>query len=209
MFDSLLPVPKPLAAVLPRGGLARGSVVSLTGETGSTSLLFSLLATPLNSWAAVIGMPNLGLLAAVELGVDLNRIVLIPYPGPDVLQVLSVLSDGVDLIAVVPPKVLPPARLRVLNARLRQSGAVLLVVGSWPGAELVLHSRIQGWTGVGQGHGRLRDRKLIVQVSGRGAAGRTRSVAMALQSSRSRVDIVAATTDAFGQSLIPAVADVG
>ena len=40
----------------------------------------------------------------------------------------------------VPPKVMPPARLRVLTARLRQSGAVLLVdrsvAGCRPGAEL-------------------------------------------------------------------------
>lgn len=185
----VLAVPAPLAEVLPLGGLPRGGVVSLIGASGSTSLLLALLAAPANAWSALVGLPDVGLLAASELGVDLDRIVLVPDPGPDVLQILSVLADGVDMIAVVPPKVLPPSRLKVLNARLRQSGTVLLVAGRWPGADLVLRSRIEGWVGLGQGHGRLRDRELVVEVEGRGAAGRRNSVSMFLQSSRSRVDI--------------------
>ena len=106
----MLPVAEPLAAVLPRGGLARGSVVSVLGQ-GATSLLFALLAGPPASWSALVGMPGLGLLAAAEFGVDLDRVVVIPEPGPDVLQVLSILVDGVDMIAVtLPPRV--PGRPR-------------------------------------------------------------------------------------------------
>lgn len=203
----VLAVPEPLADVLPSGGLPRGGVVSLVGDSGSTSLLFSLLAAPSNAWSAVVGMPNLGLLAAAEQGVDLDRLVLIPDPGLDVLQVLSVLADGVDIIAAVPPKVLPPARLRVLGARLRQSGAVLLVAGSWPGAELVLRSRVENWTGIGRGHGRLRDRELVVEVGGRGAARGRGSVCMLLQSTRAAVTVVAAPR--VERVLEPLVADVG
>jgi hypothetical protein len=198
----VLAVPAPLAEILPRRGLPRGGVVSLCGSSGSVSLLLTLLAAPVNAWSALVGMPDVGLLAAAELGVDLDRIVLIPDPGPDVLQVLSVLADGVDLIAVGPPPGstfgATPARLRVLAARLRQSGAVLLVHGQWPGAELVLESRVQGWSGLDRGHGRLRDRELIVEVRGRGAAGRGRSAAMLLKSNRSRVQI-AAGPDSPGQ----------
>jgi hypothetical protein len=202
-----LTVPAPLAEILPRGGLPRGGVVSLVGDSGSTSLLFSLLAAPSGAWSAVVGMPDLGLLAAVEQGVDLDRLVLIPDPGPDVLQVLSVLADGVDIIAAVPPKVLPPARLRILGARLRQSGAVLLVTGAWPGAELVLRSRVENWTGVGRGHGRLRDRELIVEVGGRGAAHRRGAAAMLLSSTRSSVTVSAAPV--VERVLQPLVADAG
>ena len=205
---SVLAVPAPLAEILPRGGLPRGGVVSLVGDSGSTSLLFSLLAAPSNVWSAVVGMPDLGLLAAAEQGVDLDRLVLIPDPGLDVLQVLSVLADGVDIIAAVPPKVLPPARLRVLGARLRQSGAVLLVAGSWPGAELVLRSRVENWTGVGRGHGRLRDRELVVEVGGRGAARGRGSVAMLLRSTRSAVAVTTAVPR-VDQVLEPLVAEVG
>ncbi len=209
----VLAVPGPLAEILPRGGLPCGGVVSLHGASGATSLLFTLLAAPTKAWSALVGMPDAGLLAAAELGVDLDRLVLIPDPGPDVLQVLSVLADGVDIIAVAPPVgsggwAATPARLRVLGARLRQSGAVLLVAGRWPGADLVLDSRIVGWTGLGRGHGRLRDRELVVEVSGRGISGRRRSAAIYLQSSRSRVDVGAVPDrpDHTGSSV---VAEVG
>lgn len=203
---SVLAVPAPLAAILPDGGLPRGAVVSLGDGGGATSLLFTLLAAPSGAWSALVGMPDIGLLAAAEMGVDLDRLVLIPEPGPDVLQVLSVLADGVDIIAVATgPGATPgatPARLRVLTARLRQSGAVLVVTGRWPGADLVLDSRIEGWTGLGRGHGRLRNRELIVEVRGRGSAGRSRSTGIFLQSSRSRVD-VADGPDRFGPAAQP------
>ena len=204
----VLAVPTPLAEILPRGGLPRGGVISLGGRSGATSLLLTLLATPVNTWSALVGMPEVGLLAAAELGVDLDRIALIPDPGPDVLQVLSVLADGVDMIAFVPPKVLAPARLRVLTARLRQSGAVLLVTGRWPGADLVLNSRIENWTGLGPGHGRLRDRELVVEVGGRGAAGRQGAAVMLLQSTRSGVGI-GAVPDRVQHSVDPLIAEVG
>jgi hypothetical protein len=207
---SVLTVPGPLAEVLPRGGIPAGSVVGLTGSGGTTSLLFTLLAAPPNAWSALVGMPDVGLLAAAELGVELDRVALIPDPGPDLLQVLSILADGVDIIAVAPARSATgigatPARMRVLTSRLRQSGAVLLVAGGMPGADLVLDCRVEGWTGMGRGHGRLRNRELVVQVSGRGAAGRSRSAVLYLQSDRSKIDISAGRVSDLEQS----VADVG
>lgn len=190
----LLPVTAPLAAVLPRGGIARGSVISVCGQ-GATSLLFTLLSGPSQAWSAIVGMPGVGLLAAAEFGLDLARVVVVPEPGPDVLQVLSILMDGVDMIAVaLQPSATPaPARQRVLTGRLRQRGAVLLVMGPWPGADLVLTASWEGWTGLGRGHGRLRDRELVVDVAGRGAAaGRGGRAALLLRSGRNSVDIVAA-----------------
>jgi len=191
---AVLPVAPPLAAVLPRGGLARGSVVSVLGQ-GATSLLFTLLSGPEAPWSALVGMPGVGLLAAAEFGIDLDRVVVIPEPGPDVLQVLSILIDGVDMIAVaIPAQAGPsPSRQRVLTGRLRQHGAVLLVMGPWPGADLVLTARWVSWTGLGQGHGRLRDRELVVDVGGRGAvAGRGHQVALLLRANRTVVEVAAA-----------------
>src|SRR6478752_5148564 len=143
----VLPVAAPLAAALPRGGLARGSVVSVLGQ-GATRLLFTLLAGPEAPWTALVGMPGVGLLAAAEFGIDLDRVVVIPEPGPDVLQVLSILVDGVDMIAVaLPSQVMPsPSRQRVLTGRLRQRGSVLLVMGSWPVARSGTGRRRQ-WPG--------------------------------------------------------------
>jgi len=176
-----LPVIDALSEVLPGGGLPRGGVVGLTGS-GSTSVLFTLLAGPSAPWSALVGLPNLGLLAAAELGVDLNRVVLIPDPGLDVLQVLSVLADGVDLIAVRvgSTPLAPPARLRVLQGRLRQRGTVLVAVGPWAGADLSLAVTVQAWRGIGAGHGRLTARELGVAVTGRGAGGRIRHTRLLL-----------------------------
>ena len=120
-----------------------------------------------------------------------------------------------DIIAVAPARSgstarsagigATPARMRVLTARLRQSGAVLLVAGSMPGADLMLNCRVEGWTGMGRGHGRLRNRELVVEVSGRGAAGRSRSAVMYLHSDRSKIDISAGHMADVERS----IADVG
>jgi hypothetical protein len=186
------PVRPALAAVCPHGGLPRGGVVGLTGDSGVTSLLYALLAGPDRAWSAVVGMPGLGLLAAAELGVDLATVVLVPDPGPDLLQVLSVLADGIGLIAVsAPPGGLGPApRLRVLSGKLRQHGTVLLVAGGWPGADLVVSARTLGWHGLGRGHGRLRDRDLEITVTGRGASGRPRHALITLSGARDAVTVV-------------------
>jgi len=208
----ILPVADPLAAVLPRGGLARGSVVSVLGQ-GATSLLFTLLAGPEAPWSALVGMPGVGLLAASEFGIDLNRIALIPEPGPDVLQVLSILIDGVDMIAVTLPAGVRvgPSRQRVLTGRLRQHGAVLLVMGPWPGADLVLTARSVGWTGLGRGHGRLRDRELVVEVGGRGAAaGRGNTAQLLLRAGRTSIEIGhTSVPTVMAQTVVEPVAEVG
>jgi hypothetical protein len=207
---SVLPVAAPLAAALPRGGLARGSVVSVLGQ-GATSLLFALLAGPEAPWTALVGMPGVGLLAAAEFGIDLDRVVVIPEPGPDVLQVLSILVDGVDMIAVaLPTKVMPgPSRQRVLTGRLRQRGSVLLVMGPWPGADLVLTASWTGFSGLGRGHGRLRDRELTVEVGGRGAAaGRGARATLLLRAGRTAVDIAPAVPARVESGTFEPVAEV-
>lgn len=76
----VLPVRADLAALLPAGGLPRGTTIAVDG---STALLLTLLATATarGSWAAVVGMPSLGLLAASEIGVALCRLALVLAPG--------------------------------------------------------------------------------------------------------------------------------
>ncbi len=199
----VLAAPAPLAAMLPGQGLPRGGVVSVqASQSGATSLLLSLLAAPQGAWTAVVGIPGLGLAAAAEMGVDLDRLVVIPDPGADALQVLSVLADGMDMIVTAPVSRLAPARLRVFAGRLRQRGAVLLVAGRWPGADVVLTVREVRWTGLGDGHGRLRDRDLVVDVSGRRLGG-TRSTTLALRASRTAVAVGAGASSAGDLAALP------
>ncbi|RSM36240.1 hypothetical protein DMA12_41145 [Amycolatopsis balhimycina DSM 5908] len=176
----VLPVAPALAGLLPAAGLRRGSTVAVHG---GTSLLLALLAeaTATGSWAAVVGMPSLGLAAAAEYGVDLTRVALVPRPGAELPAVVAALLDGVDLVAVHSETVhatLQPAVARRLSARARHRGAVLLAFGAWPGADVELSCRRESWSGpeggsgpnIGYGH--LRERRALVRARGRGAAAR-------------------------------------
>jgi hypothetical protein len=162
-------VPEALAPLLPSGGLRRGAVVSVHG---STSLLFALLSTAsaAGSWAAVVGRPDLGLLAAAEAGVAMERLALVPQPGVDLAAVTAALLDGIELVAVAGVERLSTEETRRLAARARQRGAVLLPLGDWPGAEIRLHGKQIVWDGLRQGHGRLRSLRVTVRATGRGAA---------------------------------------
>jgi hypothetical protein len=168
----VLPVLPQLRTLLPAAGLRRGSTIAVRG---STSLLLALLAeaTATGSWAAAVGMPHLGLVAAEELGVEVSRLALVPRPGVEFASVTAALLDGVDVVAVASGNTTPSVARR-LSARARHRGAVLLSLGSWPGAELDLSCENGRWIGLDSGHGRLRTRQVEVRVTGRGAAARSR-----------------------------------
>ncbi|WP_235686466.1 hypothetical protein [Tomitella gaofuii] len=157
-----------LAEVLPAGGVTRGSVTALTG---SRSLLIGLLArvTAEGGYAAVVGHRGLGLLAAVEMGADLGRIALVPDPGADRIGVAAVLLDGMDLVVLdLDGARVPPSRSRAVVARARSKGAALVVTGGeWEGAEVRVDAQVNGYEGLGQGHGRVRGMGLTVRARGR------------------------------------------
>lgn len=166
----VLPVRAGLARLLPHGGLRRGSTVVVRG---SVTVLLALLAeaTAEGSWAAVVGMPDLGVVAAAELGVELSRLALVPAPGADLGAVVAALLDGIDLV-VVASAGMRPTLARRLSARARHRESVLLTPHSWPGADLELECTASAWSGLGMGHGHLTARDLTVTVQGRGCADR-------------------------------------
>ena len=71
-----LPVADPFVPLLPDGALARGRAVSCRG-IAATSLAVALAAeaTTAGAWLAVVDVPWLGVEAAAELGVPLERLV--------------------------------------------------------------------------------------------------------------------------------------
>ena len=71
-----LPVADPFVPLLPDGALARGRAVSCRG-IAATSLAIALAAeaTTAGAWLAVVDVPWLGVEAAGELGVPLERLV--------------------------------------------------------------------------------------------------------------------------------------
>jgi hypothetical protein len=173
------PVLEQLAPLLPGGGLRRGSVVAVPG---STVLLLALLAgaTAQGVWAAVIGVEDLGVLAAAEAGVVVRRLALVPRPGTDPAPVAAALLDGVGLVAVAGADRISSGARRSLAARARQRGSVLLPLGRWPGADVELTCRAKAWYGAEDGHGRLRSREVVVRAVGRGAAAQPRTARLLL-----------------------------
>jgi hypothetical protein len=120
----------------------------------------------------VVGVPDLGVLAAAELGVAVDRFALVPRPGEQPSAVVAALLDGVDLVVVGPAARLGEAHARRLSARARHRGSVLLPLGPWPGVDLELRCERATWSGLGRGHGQLRRREVVVHARGRGAAAR-------------------------------------
>ena len=180
----VLPVAGPLARLLPAGGLRRGSTVALPHAPGSTSLLLALLAEASadGAWAAVVGKPGLGLVAASEAGVRLERLALVPDPGPDLMAVTVALLDGIDVVVVAGAERagVRAAERQRLAARARQRGAVLVALGAWPGADLELSCTDALWQGLGAGAGRLAARQVRVRLRGRGVTPAGRSAGLLL-----------------------------
>ncbi len=191
------PVLEPLAPLLPGGGLRRGSVVAVQG---SAALLLALLAaaTAQGVWAAVIGVEDLGVLAAAEAGVVVRRLALVPRPGSNPAPVVAALLDGVGLVALAGADRIPSRAQRSLAARARQRGSVLLPLGRWPGADVELTCRTEAWHGAEDGHGRLSSREVVVRAVGRGAAARPRTTRLLLPGPDGPVAEALATIRAVG-----------
>ena len=125
----MLPVLPALRELLPRGGLARGSVLAVP-EFGLLCLALAAGASAAGAWCGIAGVPEAGLLAAVGVGLDAERTLLVPDPGPAWPQVVASLLDGCELVLLRPPVTAPVQVRRRLEAVLRRAGGVLLVAGT-------------------------------------------------------------------------------
>lgn len=180
--STMLAVPTPIAELLPRRGLAPGSVVSVSG---AMTLPVALLAaaSAAGATAAVVGLPELNLAMAADLGADLGRIAVVESPSTrgsgawDRLEVAAVLLDGIDLVVVGVDRV-TPSRARVLTGRARRQSSTLLVVGppgAWPGASVRFSGDVAGYRHLPlrrNGYGRIGGLQVDVEVSGTGIAPR-------------------------------------
>jgi len=176
-----LPVPAPLVPLFPDGALRRGTTTTVVGQPGhgATTLALALLATAsqAGSWCAAVGLPDPGIAAAAELGIDLRRVVFVPHPGRGWAEAAGDLLPGVDVVLVRPPGRVNGTVARHLTARARdrQTALVVLIerIGEWPqGGDLALSVGDVEWQGIGHGHGHLQGRRAEVVVSGRRSAGR-------------------------------------
>lgn len=161
-----VPVLPALAELFPRG-LRAGAVYSLHG---SMSAALALLAGPsmAGSWCGVVGLPDLGIEAAAEWGVWLDRLALVPRVSPDDwTSVIAALVEVTALVVAAPPEHVTPGEVSRLLARLRTSGSTLVVVGPWPRPAATLTGRIVRWDGLYAGHGHLSGGALRLEVTDR------------------------------------------
>ena len=180
----LLPLLPQVVALLPAGGLRRGTVVRCTGR-GASSLALAVAAGPsaAGSWCATVGLDEVGVLAAAGYGLDLERLAVVRAAPAEWAVATAVLVDGIDLVVLVPPRRAKPAAARTLAARARDRGAVVLLVESvesvesveerlgFP-AEVELVVEASQWHGLAEGAGRLQSRRVTVVARGRGPATR-------------------------------------
>lgn len=172
-LDRVLPVLGALEPLFPGGGLRRGSTVSVSGSIG---LALRIVAGPskAGAWCATVGIPSLGLAAAAEAGIALDRFPMVADPGGDWATVTAALLDAFDVVLLGSPRHNNAARR--LEARARERGSVLVVAGEWSGADVRLAVARSEWEGLGDGHGHLRRHRLEVVGTGRRAAARERRV---------------------------------
>lgn len=171
--DRELPTHPAVSELLAGASLRGGAAYSVRG---SAALVMALMAGPSaeGAWCGVVGMPSFGAEAARGLGVDLERLVLVPDPGRDWLNVVAALVDALAVVVVRPPGEVTSGEASRLAARLRTRGAMLIVSGSWPGSEARFEIESNTWTGLGDGEGLLTARRATVVVTGRRAAVHTR-----------------------------------
>ena len=218
----VLEVDEPAAELLPQRGLYRGEVIAVTG---STYLMLSILARPSRQrcWCVVVGLPGLGLAAAREAGVDLDRLVLIPHPGERWAQIVATLLDAFDVVVVCPSAPVTAATARKLSAVARRQSTVLIVTqpgdvvaggneGSarrsadhhFQGVRWHLRVVAQQWEGLQDGNGHLQVRRLKIEIAGK-SAGVRRTTTVWLPGSAGRVEptvVPVATTAASPRSSV-------
>ena len=186
-----LPLGEPWRALVPGGGLRRGSTVVVQAPAGSGGLSLALSLVSESSakghWAGVVGVDDPGVLAMVDLGVDLRRVLFVPRPRGAWAESAADLLDGVDLLVVRPPSRPAHAAARKLMDRVRERSVVLIALceprAPWPlPADLSFAITQAQWAT----SSRLDARYLTVRVGGRGEAAQAGEHVVVLPNRRGR-----------------------
>ena len=158
-----------------------GCIISLEGPTGLglTRVGLSMIAEA-SQHAPVVVVDVRGWicpLAAWEAGVRADRLVVIRCD--DIIQwpsAIAALLEGVKAVFAEVPTGVPEAVLRRLGALARSKDAALVLrplKGKLPSG--IAYLRVQAgkvvWAGAHDGHGRLEGRKIMLELSGKGASG--------------------------------------
>lgn len=176
--------------LLPDSGLVRGRIIRCSGDAGlSLALSLCSRATQQGSWLGVVGVAHLGVLAAVEHGVALERMVLVQPPNTsrEWSVTVSAVIDGFDLLVVAVLARLSANDARRVQTRLQSRRAVMIIVDNMTlsrstsrfaperepdpfVADVILDTKTKSWSGIDNGSGYLQHRDVSIRVSGRRVA---------------------------------------
>jgi len=195
--EQTVPVAAEFASLFPERALVRGRTLACAGPAAtSTGMAVVAAAVAGGAWLAVVDVPTFGLDAASEVGIALERVVAVsvtpsaaddPIPsstsgasGPSSwVDVMAAVVDGFDIVLARVPADAAAGPLRRLATRIRQRGAVVILLGDaiagQDGAmpcDGVIESGGIVWSGLGVGFGTLRQRTVELHMSGRRVPGR-------------------------------------
>ena len=219
----LLPVADELAPLLTQPGLVPGTVLAAQGPGALTlATAFATEVSRTGGWVTAVGLGRMGVSAVAERGASLDRWAFVDEPGNAAAEVLNALIGNVDVILLAAGVRLTAAHSRRLRTRLRERGTVVIEVGASnpagargvgasnpAGARGVGASNPAGafspdvtmtveraaWTGLGHGHGRLRERRAEVVAAGRGAASMPRRAVLWLPDASGHITAVRGAID--------------
>lgn len=169
-----------LRTMLPDRGLVRGRIVSCSGDAAmSLALHVVSQATQNGSWLAAVGVDHLGLVAAHEQRVALERLVVVnPGVGVDAwVSAVGIAIEGFGVVLLsVPQRLAARDATRIMN-RIQARRVVAVCVdppgrlGSGRGLvpDIELRTTTIAWHGIDEGAGHVRSREMVVEVSGRRA----------------------------------------
>jgi hypothetical protein len=162
-----IPVLPGLDALFPEKGLTPGAVYSLPAHT---SVMWALIAEATHNghYVATVGRQHLGFHAAIEYGVSLERLIVIPPIGHQWWSAVAALVDVVSIVVFSPNGPIPsPSARDTLVARARERGCALMAASSWPGAHGQFAVEDAHWQGLSEGHGVLSSHELTLRYTPR------------------------------------------
>ena len=189
--EQILPVPDVFDALLPGGGLQRGWTLQVSGDSSARALAWGLLGgvTTAGGWIAAVNVPGISLAAAQEVGVALERVLVVSSPAESWAATIGALIGAVDVVVFGAPRHrVTPSEHRRMASRARERGSVLVELStpvpkgrdSQLQYDLAFDVQPVAWSGLGKGHGCLLGRELDVATTGRRVGGRPRTGRFAL-----------------------------
>jgi len=164
--------------MFPEGGLVRGRTVLCSGDAAvAMALRVVSRATQAGSWLGIVGVHNIGVQAASEHGVALQRVVFVqPASGrTEWVNTVAAVADGFDVLMLEVPRGITEADARRVQTRIqaRRNALVLIEVTQQSAVrsvfqpDVIMNTATTQWHGIERGAGHVQGRDVQVAVSGR------------------------------------------